>query len=92
MIDIVELIKNDNKVKTNTPKICMIESPWGIGKTYYVEHNICPKIKKYFKDIMRISLFGIKSKEEIKNQIIDEYINSKLKTLKKWVNGYVIYL
>ncbi|MBD5398793.1 hypothetical protein HDR60_04805 [bacterium] len=83
MIDIVELIKNDNKVESNTPKICMIEGPWGIGKTYYVEHNICPKIKKYFKNIVKISLFGIKNKEEIKNQIIDFYMNNKLELLSK---------
>lgn len=81
MIDIVELIKNDNKVEGNTPRICMIEGPWGIGKTYYVEHNICPKIKRYFKNIVKISLFGIKNKEEIKNQIIDEHITKKSKRI-----------
>lgn len=81
MIDIVELIKNDNEVENNTPRICMIEGPWGIGKTYYVEHHIHPKMKRCFKNIVKISLFGIKSKEEIKNQIIDEYITKKSKRI-----------
>lgn len=68
----------------------MINGTWGCGKTFFVQHVLIPHINesKYNgeqKDINYISLYGLKSAEEITEQLcsqaIKDYIHKKNKRI-----------
>lgn len=42
-----------------------LEGDWGSGKTRYLETTIAPALKKQGKRMVRISLFGVKTAEEL---------------------------
>lgn len=68
----------DNEDESESSQLVMIEGPWGIGKTYIFNKQIKPIIEDiYKKNVIYTSLFGVKDKQEIKNKIIDRYINNK---------------
>lgn len=66
----------------------IINGKWGIGKTYQVNQYIeaCQN-KEEFK-IIKISLFGKKSIEEVNNIIFDE-LKSKFKSFVNWLLNYL---
>jgi hypothetical protein len=67
-----------NYLKMDTNYALMITGEWGVGKTYYFKKNLSSKIKDthVFKDHQKrykpvlISLFGLKSIEEIQVEIL----------------------
>lgn len=68
----------DFYLKSNTNYALMITGDWGIGKTYYFKNILSPLIsetatfhnnKKKYRPLL-ISLFGLKSVEEVQTEII----------------------
>lgn len=52
----------------------LINGEWGIGKTYYIDNIIIPHIKnntdsKQKKNVIKVSLYGIKNYKELYNRI-----------------------
>ncbi len=67
----------DLYLKMDTNYALMITGAWGVGKTYYFKHTLNTKISttsvfknnsKYYRPIL-VSLFGLKSVEEIQSEI-----------------------
>ena len=49
----------------------LLSGEWGCGKTYLIEHNLKDTLKENFY-ILRISLFGVTSIEEMKRITYEE--------------------
>ena len=75
----------------------LIDGDWGSGKSYFIKQNLIPEIEKdYFgdkvldkKEFIYISLYGVKSTEDISNQIYINLLNNKVRvgnTVKKVVS------
>lgn len=72
-------------IDKNNSQLVLIEGPWGIGKTYVFNKYIKTVLKYvYRKNIIYTSLFGVKDKQEIKNKIIDQYIDNKYSIVGKF--------
>lgn len=67
----------------------MIDGEWGCGKTYFIKENLCSKLKNHEKNkakvgkykekrIVYLSLYGIKSADEVSKQILMESYLSKV--------------
>lgn len=57
----------------------MINGPWGIGKSYYIENDLVPFIKKECDyDIIQISLYGLTTIKDLIKQIYMEVRAKKL--------------
>lgn len=69
--DLKKYINNENI------SFIFIDGPWGIGKTYYVKKGLEYHNLEYYY----ISLFGLKSRDQIIKEIINE-VKSK-----SWLNG-----
>lgn len=62
----------------------MIDGEWGCGKTYFIKERLCSELEKHEKDkaknqngyksrgIIYLSLYGVKSLEEVTKQILME--------------------
>ena len=65
----------------------LIDGDWGSGKSYFIKQNLIPEIEKdYFgdkvldkKEFIYISLYGVKSTEDISNQIYINLLNNKVR-------------
>ena len=80
-----ELNKRLGKDLINVYKTILINGEWGIGKSYYLDNQM-PKLFNNFK-IIKISLFGITSMQELNLYFIKE-LNNKLNFLyNKYLNG-----
>lgn len=88
----------------NTFGALMINGEWGIGKTYLVEHELQENLKEEYM-VVRISLFGSKSIDEIKENVqkacykklMDDMTQNrsdkkKLKELKNSMNRNTIFI
>lgn len=76
--EIIELLNE----YVNNPKkqyAILIDGEWGCGKTYFIKNEY---IKKEDKNKLYISLYGIKSKEEINKKIYYAIIDSVIKNNK----------
>jgi hypothetical protein len=68
----------DLYLKMETNYALLITGPWGAGKTYYLKHTLFPQIEEtsVFSDNEKtyrpitVSLFGLKSIEEVQSQIL----------------------
>lgn len=64
-----------------------MDGPWGIGKSYYVKNILETKLKldrKYTP--IRISLFGLRSIDELKDKLLNEYIKERNEKISKIFN------
>lgn len=66
----------------------MIDGEWGCGKTYFIKENLCGKLEEHEKNkakdehyrekrIVYLSLYGVKSVDEVSKQILMESYLSK---------------
>ena len=66
----------------------MIDGEWGCGKTYFIKENLCGKLEEHEKTkakeenykekrIVYLSLYGVKSVDEVSKQILMESYLSK---------------
>lgn len=67
----------------------LIDGEWGCGKTYFIKEYLCDKLEKHEKDkaengqykekrIVYLSLYGVKSVDEVSKQIlIESYLSKK---------------
>lgn len=69
-------------------KVLFLDGPWGIGKSYYVKNILETKLKldKKYTPI-RVSLFGLRSIDELKDKLLNEYIKERNEKILKWFNG-----
>lgn len=70
----------------------MINGPWGIGKSYYIENELVPYLKLECEyNIIQVSLYGINSIQELNKQI---YLEARAKRInqkkEKLVAGKVV--
>ena len=57
----------------------LINGEWGCGKTFFIQREVIPHLKETTnKDVNYFSLFGIKSVDEISQQLCVEAIKDKL--------------
>ena len=71
--EIKKYIKNDR-----INYAVLIDGEWGSGKTYFIKRNY---IDKHPDTTLYISLYGLKSKDEINKKIYYEIINKSIKRL-----------
>lgn len=62
--------------------VVLLTGEWGCGKTYFIEHDLQDAIKEKAA-ILRVSLFGITSQDEVSNAIKQTWLNERIKG-KKW--------
>ena len=55
----------------------LINGKWGTGKTYFVKETLIPHIKNSHRDVNYISLYGIKSTDEISQMLCVQAIKDK---------------
>ena len=55
----------------------LINGKWGSGKTFFVKETLIPHIKKTHNDVNYISLYGIKSTDEISQMLCIQAIKDK---------------
>lgn len=58
----------------------MLTGPWGVGKSFFVQNQLAPEIRDNGKKCIIISLYGLKSLDEISKSI---YFEMRLNALKK---------
>lgn len=62
----------------------MLSGPWGSGKTYFVENQLCPKLEET-KDnnitYIYLSLYGIKNVEQFRNELYSRIASKFTNTL-----------
>ncbi len=63
----------------------LINGKWGSGKTYYVKKTIIPHIKESGRDVNYLSLYGIKSTDEISQMLCIQAIKDKTPEMAKTV-------
>ena len=94
--EIVEVVREYLKDNIYNYAI-LIDGDWGSGKSYFIKQNLIPEIEKDYcgdkvvdkKEFIYISLYGVKSTEDISNQIYINLLNNKVKvgdTLQKVVS------
>lgn len=74
-------------IKKYPEKILFLDGEWGIGKSYYVKNILETKLaldKKYIP--IRISLFGVKSIDELRDKLLNEYIKERNEKISKFFN------
>lgn len=61
------------------PPIVVFSGKWGIGKTFYVQNHLTPKlVQKYNKKVHYLSLMGITSIEDFKDLLVSKvYLEEK---------------
>ncbi|MBO9672573.1 MAG: hypothetical protein J7577_03965 [Sphingobacteriaceae bacterium] len=59
-------------LNTNTEHAIMITAPWGSGKTYFLKHTIFNNINDTGYRGIVVSLFGVRTIDEIKERILIE--------------------
>ncbi|MEL6581173.1 MAG: P-loop NTPase fold protein [Cyanobacteria bacterium J06621_12] len=52
-----------------------IAGEWGSGKTYFLKTKLIPTLKEKNKRVIYISLYGVKSVDEIEQKVFCELIN-----------------
>lgn len=62
--------------------VIMLTGEWGCGKTHFIEQDLREEVKE-FAVILRISLFGLTSQDEVKNAIKQTWLDEKIRG-KKW--------
>lgn len=71
----------------------LINGKWGTGKTYYTKNNLIPFLKKSIKNkydgIIYISLYGIKTLEELEEKIVYAILEEMMS--KNNLNKKIIY-
>lgn len=74
-------------------KVLFLDGPWGIGKSYYVKNILETKLKldKKYTPI-RVSLFGLRSIDELKDKLLNEYIKERNEKILKWFNGWIGFI
>ena len=60
-----------------------IEGAWGSGKTWFIEKQLRPLLKKKKKYVIRVSLFGLSNAKELYERILAEFVHLGGKTNKK---------
>lgn len=75
---IEEYIENESKYAI------LIDGDWGSGKTYFIKNIVEPHLKKKHVDFGYVSLYGIKSKDEIDSKLGDNIVAQKSK-LQHWI-------
>lgn len=60
---------------SETEYAIMISGKWGCGKTYFWKNNIVSKLKEIGKKHIYVSLYGIKTIDEIEQKILYGLIN-----------------
>lgn len=77
-----------NYLSMETTGALMVSGEWGCGKTYHIEKMIIPALQQEGWNIVKVSLFGIESVNEIPLLIADNYkwpaINKKKKLWLNW--------
>ena len=59
----------------DTEYAIMIDGKWGCGKTYFWNNNIVPEIKKDSIKNIYISLYGVKTTDEIEQKLLYQLLN-----------------
>ena len=64
-----------------TKSAIMLNAPWGTGKSYYIQNELIPYLKKDEKNrCIVISLYGIKELSDLSKNL---YFELKLQSIKK---------
>lgn len=86
-----EYIKNFYCQK-NVSGALMISGEWGIGKSHYIEKSLIPFFEKNLdkKKVIKISLYGLKSLEELNKCLYFECLLGKLNRFKKLHIGKIV--
>lgn len=74
-------------------KILFLDGEWGIGKSYYVKNILETKLaldKNYVP--IKISLFGVKSIDELKDKLLNEYIKERNEKIAKIFKGWWCFI
>lgn len=59
----------------------LINGKWGSGKTYFVRETLIPHIKESDHDVNYLSLYGIRSTDEISRMLCVQAIKNKVPVL-----------
>ena len=71
-------------VKNKTRSALMLKAPWGTGKSYYIQNDLIPDLKKNNIKSVVVSLYGKKDIYEVSKSI---FLESKIKFLNKNIRG-----
>lgn len=75
---LVNYIENDK-----TRSAVMLTGPWGSGKSYYIQNQLVNMLEKNDKDIVCVSLYGLKTLAELNKSI---YLELRAKKVIKNIN------
>lgn len=89
--------------KENTEYAILINGKWGVGKTFFINNRLKGKLQQeikqtsQYKDIVYISLYGIKDIAQLENRIMysiieNSILNSNKKTSRKLIYGAKTYI
>ena len=59
----------------------LINGKWGSGKTYFVKETLIPHIEKTNRDVNYLSLYGIRSTDEITRMLCVQAIKNKIRVI-----------
>ena len=60
----------------------LINGKWGSGKTYFIKETLIPHIEKTIHDVNYLSLYGVKSTDEINQMLCLQTMKNKYPALK----------
>ena len=75
---LINYIENDK-----TRSAVMLTGPWGSGKSYYIQNQLVNKLEKNDKEIVCVSLYGLKNLAELNKSI---YLEIRAKKAIKKIN------
>ncbi len=64
-------------LEMQTTGALLLNGYWGSGKTYHIKNNIFPKIESDTKETLLVSLYGVKTKEELQQKLLFSYFDKK---------------
>ncbi|MCI9263699.1 MAG: hypothetical protein HFF06_03920 [Oscillospiraceae bacterium] len=70
--------------KDRTKSAIMLTAGWGTGKSYYIQNELCPFLKKREHQSIVVSLYGLKTIDEISKRL---YFETRMKLLPKKSEG-----
>ncbi len=68
----------------------MLTGEWGVGKSYFIKHDLIPAIQDIGKDCVVVSLYGIKDLSEISKNIYFELRTKFLNTDSEVLNAGIL--
>ena len=80
---LINYIENDK-----TRSAVMLTGPWGSGKSYYIQNQLVNKLEKNDKEIVCVSLYGLKNLAELNKSI---YLEIRAKKAIKKINRKIVF-